>query len=256
MSRARFVDGRGRVPSDARGFGVVEGLTGLLLTVLLLQLGWGLLRVHVRAITELVDRAESADAGATVHGLLRQDLRGGLRERDSGPAAGDSISLRAFRGVALPCDTGASRGDGLTVLFRGTRTPDPEKDSLLVLDRRGRWRRAGLRARRTHVGPAPGLCPAVSSGTVERWRLSSGAGDAVLLRLFERGSYHLTGGALRYRRGQGGRQPLTGVVLDDLASALDGGAGPVVRVRLGFRTGAGRAPLESWPGAIRGRISR
>lgn len=256
MSRARFVDGRGRAPSAARGFSVAEGLTGLLLTVLLLQLGWGVLRVHARAITELVDRAESADAGATVHGLLRQDLRGGLRERDSGPAAGDSISLRAFRGVGLPCDAGAGRGDGLTVLFRGTRTPDPEKDSLLVLDRRGRWLRTGLRARRALVGLAPGPCAAAASGTVERWRLSSGADDAVLLRLFERGSYHLTGGALRYRRGEGGRQPLTGVVLDDRASALDEGAGSVLRVRLGFRRGAGGATLKSWPGAIRGRVSR
>jgi hypothetical protein len=31
----------------------------------------------------------------------------------------------------------------------------------------------------------------------------------VLARLFERGSYHLTGSALRYRRGGSGRQPLT-----------------------------------------------
>ncbi len=256
MRRARFVDRRGRAAWGARGFSVVEGLTGLLLTVVLLQVGWGVLRVHGRAISELVDRAESADAGATVHGLLRRDLRGGLRERDSGPAAGDSISLRAYRGVGLPCDTGARRGRGLTVLFRGTRAPDPEKDSLLVLDRTGRWRRLRLRARRALTGLAPGLCAAGGSGTVERWNLSRGPGDPVLLRLFERGSYHLTGGALRYRRGEGGRQPLTGEVLEDRASALGGGIGPRVRVRLGFRTAAGTAPLGSWSGTIWARVPR
>jgi hypothetical protein len=33
--------------------------------------------------------------------------------------------------------------------------------------------------------------------------------QTVLVRLFERGSYHLSGSALRYRRGGSGRQPLT-----------------------------------------------
>ncbi len=36
----------------------------------------------------------------------------------------------------------------------------------------------------------------------------------VLARLFERGSYHVSGAALRYRRGRGGRQPLTPEVFD------------------------------------------
>jgi hypothetical protein len=38
--------------------------------------------------------------------------------------------------------------------------------------------------------------------------LSEGARPS-LVRLFESGEYHLADGALRYRRGGGGRQPLT-----------------------------------------------
>lgn len=44
---------------------------------------------------------------------------------------------------------------------------------------------------------------------LETWVLSPPPARTVLTRVFERGSYHLVGGALRYRRGEGGRQPLT-----------------------------------------------
>jgi hypothetical protein len=60
---------------------------------------------------------------------------------------------------------------------------------------------------------AVSACP----GGARRWRedgrrdglLVPEPTDPVLGRIFEGGSYHFSGGALRYRRGAGGRQPLT-----------------------------------------------
>ena len=43
--------------------------------------------------------------------------------------------------------------------------------------------------------------------------LWSAPAEPILLRFFETGSYHLGDDALRYRRGSGGRQPLTEPVL-------------------------------------------
>jgi hypothetical protein len=45
---------------------------------------------------------------------------------------------------------------------------------------------------------------------VQRWKWHQGGAPApVLVRLYERGTYYLADGAFRYRRGAGGRQPLT-----------------------------------------------
>ena len=84
-----------------------------------------------------------------------------------------------------------------------------------MLDAEGRWRAVDLvsvAAEPSCAGEAPFDAGVGSVG--ERWRLGAAPADPVLLRLFETGSYHLSGGALRYRRGSGGRQPLTAAVLE------------------------------------------
>ena len=143
---------------------------------------------------------------------LREELAAGVAGRDWSAHPPDSIRLRAFRSTALVCAAGAD--SSVVVIRYGGRRPDPSKDSVLVLAASGGWSAAGL------DGVAQEGCPAgvhggrPSGAAVERWRLSEAATGPVLVRLYERGSYHLTGRALRYRRGGGGRQPLTAEVLD------------------------------------------
>ena len=83
--------------------------------------------------------------------------------------------------------------------------PDPARDSVLVLGVDGGWRAFDLE----DVSPAEG-CAGVEGERGFEWGWQNQDAPApVLVRSFERGEYHLADGALRYRRGFGGRQPLT-----------------------------------------------
>ncbi|MEN8374655.1 MAG: hypothetical protein ABFS34_04340 [Gemmatimonadota bacterium] len=162
--------------------------------------------------------------------------------------AGDSMVIRAVRGVGIVC---ASAGSDVLVRFRGMRSPDPAKDSVLLSGA------AVERAMDLQADAAdPGGCAAAEGEEIRRWQTAAGALDpGSVLHLFERGSYHVSGGALRYRRGRGGRQPLTdealapgggfavegppaALVLDLVVSLPDGGDPQAWRVA---------ARLWNWP---------
>ncbi|MDH5589515.1 MAG: hypothetical protein OEZ37_05670, partial [Gemmatimonadota bacterium] len=108
------------------------------------------------------------------------------------------------------------------VWYRGDRDADPEKDSLIWWEEPGGWTTAAL-----EWIDGGGTCPGAREDVATSvWTLSRTPGNDVrLVRLFERGSYHLQGAALRYRRGAGGRQPLTPETLSRSGSgfALAGG---------------------------------
>jgi hypothetical protein len=111
--------------------------------------------------------------------------------------------------VATICE---SLDDSTLVVRRNSsRQVDPAKDSVLVLDVEGRWHPVDLVAVRPEpaCAAAPVLFEGRVSSVVEHWRVRPPTPDPVLLRVFEAGSYHLAGATLRYRRGSGGRQPLT-----------------------------------------------
>lgn len=182
---------------------MIELLVVLALLSLVVQLGWTVLSGQRRAATALSVRAEGLETIRTVGWLLPQELSGGEPEGDWW-AAGDSIVLRAFRGVGFVLGDSV-RGDSVRVCYRGIRNPAPEKDSVLLLGIDGRWRAHDL-VRRALLS---GACVQTADASKEEWVLSPEPGRSVLVRLFERGSYHLSLGALRYRRGEGGRQPLT-----------------------------------------------
>jgi len=62
----------------------------------------------------------------------------------------------------------------------------------------------------TSVSSAVACAATGDSTSLETWRLDVPIQPGMLVaRLYERGSYHLSGSALRYRRGASGRQPLT-----------------------------------------------
>lgn len=236
--------GFGRGGGESLGFTLLEALVAVLLNGFVLHAGWQLVRVHRTAARAVVASASRIGAGSVAHAVLRREIRAGVRGRDLGEPIRDTVGLRVFRGTALPCRGGEP--GGLEVVYRGLRGVDPGKDSVLVLDREGGWTAADL-LRSGPSSPERSQCPTSVEGSRFRWVLEPEPEHLPLaLRVFERGSYHLAGRALRYRRGRGGRQPLTGEVFAD-TSALEPHPGGGLRIRLHFDpSGVEEDPARSW----------
>ncbi|MBI4541237.1 MAG: hypothetical protein HY704_17180 [Gemmatimonadetes bacterium] len=221
---------------------VATGLLGLLAALAL-----GTLSAQHRAAEAVAARAELLETGRIAEVVLGEELRAGVWGRDQLGPAGDSLRVRAFRGLGLVC-SGPGPDSTLRVRYSGLRAPDPAKDSLLLLGADLRWWVAALKAR----APDAERCGSVGADSVERWALDRPAGDAILARIFESGVYSLQGGALRYRRGAGGRQPLTPELLADDGSELVAATPVGVRLRLHVRRphreGRGReSEVTFWP---------
>ena len=196
-----------RLASARAGFTLVEVLVALLLSYLVVALALGTVARQRNVLRLLGGRADRLAAARTARHVLGEEARAGAGE-GAWAVGPDSLSLRAFRGYALVCP-GATDGAELQVWGEGTRAPDPAKDSVLLVLASGRTVALALLER----GPGDVPCR-LGSAPPERWRLSGPVpGDAVAARWFERGVYHLSAGALRYRRGLAGRQPLTPEVL-------------------------------------------
>jgi len=186
------------------GVSLVETLIALVLGLLLVQGALASLARFESARARLVARTDALVALRMGHHALRRETRHGVGGVDW-TVVGDSMPIRAYRGVALVCQHD-STARTIRVSYRGERAPDPAKDSVLLVwpDGRGEVRAV------VGVTPAPSPCPGFDSTRTSEWRLDPGAPRGFLVgRLFERGSYHLSGAALRYRRGSSGRQPLT-----------------------------------------------
>lgn len=214
-----------------RGFTVAEVLAVLLLLLVVLQIGWGLTAAVARAAVQVAERSESLAASRATAWILQEELEGVAAPDDVSAPAGDSVSLRAFRGTGRVCGAGAPAD--VLVRWSGTRAPDPAKDSVLVLGSDGAWTTRALAARALTPGGC-GVGSPAAAGVEERWGLDRPAPAALLLRVFERGSYHLADDAFRYRIGAGGRQPLTPANVDAARSSLT--AAPPARVVLEVAT--------------------
>lgn len=226
---------------SARGAGLVEGVLAVLLLTLLVQGALGVLARQRRAATLLVEWDEAVKTVAIAQWVLADELRAGVAGRDWSTPGSDTVGLRAFRGTALVCPSGVVDGRVL-VHYGGVRRAEPAKDSVLLLDGIGRWRALELVARED----ASERCPGAPGPGTEWWTLA-GLPESVgpVARLFERGSYHVADGALRYRRGSGGRQPLTAPRLGP-GSRLRASAGGGVVVEL--RVPGGREGNGGWGG--------
>ena len=173
---------------------------------------------------------------------LAQELRTGLAGVDWVAGSGDSVAVRAFRGTGVGC---TPAGSPLPVVrYTGLRRPDPTKDSVLVLAADGVWRVAKL------IRARPGVCGDGAQGEV--WEMHPAVPEAVVGRVFERGSYHIAAGAFRYRPGRGGRQPLTAQVLRTGAGVGSGvsGRGAGLDLRLAFDQAPVATTIDSarvWP---------
>lgn len=112
----------------------------------------------------------------------------------------DAIRLRAVRGVGTLCGTS---GAAIEVRYAGTRWPDPEKDSVLIVGLHGEDVR-----RVAHVTSSTACAGATLRIGVEP-PVPPARGVALV---FESGRYDVAQDGLRYRLGLGGRQPLTEAV--------------------------------------------
>ena len=188
---------------------------GLLVEMIVaLSIGAGLLSAlasfvssSVRWHRSIASRAEGLETARTVWAVLDEELTPTRHGRDWTLDADGVLHLRAFRGFGRVCPN--AEGAGLIVAFRGERLPELNRDSVLVLRADGEWVAAPLAS----VGPASAVSGCAVEPTESALRVvgppEGGEPTPVLMRFFERGTYHLEDGAFRYRRGGGGRQPLT-----------------------------------------------
>ena len=188
---------------------MVEAITALLILI-------GVLGLTLRTLVAFRDSmkgtrmtVELLELRRVARHVLFQEVRTGVPWVDWTIGSGDSVDIRAFRGTGIACDT-AVAGSDIAVRYVGLRRPDPAKDSVLALSANGWWSASRLVA----LLSAAGRCGSSTGVGIEVWRLDPPVPGAVVGRIFERGSYHLAAGALRYRRGFGGRQPITAVLLD------------------------------------------
>ncbi|GMR12406.1 MAG: hypothetical protein BMS9Abin29_0595 [Gemmatimonadota bacterium] len=227
-----------------RGTSAVEALLALSLGAGILLSAFGLLSAQRRSANRLLARADGLLARRVTRIVLGEELRRGAEGRDWWAPGGDSVRLRVFRGLAFMCPSGLP--NRVLARYRGSRLPDSRKDSVLVLGANGRWQAVDLIAR----ARTPLTCPDAPFETVELWTLNPPASGAVVARVFETGSYHLSGGAFRYRRGRGGRQPLTPNVLVAERSHLGPGLTGGLALELATETpapGESDGPRTLWP---------
>lgn len=145
----------------------------------------------------------------TARVILDGELRA-IAPADIPAASTDSLRIRAFRGGGAVC---GGAGRELWLHFRGARAPDPAKDSVVLI------RASGAEEVLAVDGVSGAACVGDALSLVLREAPREPAAYALL---FESGAYHVADGAVRYRRGAGGRQPLTEALLLDPALARPG----------------------------------
>ena len=198
--------------SGRRGVSLPEVLVALTLGVFVVHMGWSTIRGLERFEEHARGRGDTVLAARVVRSVLRGELAHGVAGRDWWVTA-DSLSLRAFRGTAVVCGPSADSTGALLVAYAGDRRPEPAKDSVELVGSDGSIAYFDLLTASDALDPC---VLAVAGEVVMRWVVDGPLRDRwVAARVFERGGYHLTGSALRYRSGAGGRQPLTPEVWDD-----------------------------------------
>lgn len=225
----------GRPPA---GFTILETLVSLLLSLLLVHVAWSVAASQRTAAARLVHRSGTLAAERAVWWVLGEETGPGRPGRDWRVTDPGVLEVRAFRGGGATCPGVSGSGGWVAVRYRGWRVPDPSKDSVLLVDASGRAAVAAVVERVRDDVPC-----ALRAGERGEWLrlVPEPAARPVLVRIFEAGSYHLEDRAFRYRRGRGGRQPLTAEVLDP--AGTDVGVLPTGAV-VAFRG------LE-WPGSRR-----
>lgn len=232
---------------------LLEVTVALMVGFGLLAVGWGVLARSAMAGRTLLARSEMVEVERLTPWVLERELAGARPLVDWADDP-DGLSLRVFRGAGVRCGpaAGADPEAEVVVGYRGLRQPEPDKDSLELTHADGRRSVVRLASVTTlDAGEDDGACAPGTRPLRLRWLEDEAASGArpgarvVLVRVYERGLYAVDD-AFRYRRGAGGRQPLTVPVLDPGRSLLEAGGGEP-RLEL-VRAGASGA------GAVRVRV--
>lgn len=211
-----------RSPTRSAGAALTEAIVAATLLLLVVQVSWWVTAVQSVVATRVVAGARILDETRLIHHVLTSEIGHGRAGVDWEVENGE-LHLRAFRGTGYRCHT--QPPGGLAVAVSGHREPDPDKDSVLVLTPDGTWTAAALVQRRRNARLE---CQAVAGFRTEVWRLDPPQPQALVGAYFERGAYRFSDGAFRYRRGNGGWQPLTGIgIVADSAGIVPVGTGAV-----------------------------
>lgn len=192
------------------GAALVEALVATVLAALVAAAGTALLQAQSRVATNVTLRSERNDAARSALLTLQAELREASAVTDVHAVARDSIAARIFRGLAIVC---AVREAQIYVRYRGLRLPDIVKDSMLQV---GVENSADIEA----VAPQNSGCSRNPDEVLLALVITESVAPGSMWLIFESGSYHLSGHALRYRRGSESRQPITNEVLDDRGSSF------------------------------------
>jgi type II secretory pathway pseudopilin PulG len=199
--------GCGRSSNDCRaGATLLELLVTMAVMTLLGAALCGLLITQLRVARSLTDRAQAGEAVRLTAAVLQGEARR-LAAADVRAIAVDSLAIRAFRGIGVPCH---SAGSTVHVRYRGDRLPEPSKDSVLAVGTGAGSSAVAL------LDSRPGshtMCRAGSGERVMQLRLAEPIDSAAVVLVFESGRYFISNRALRYRLGAEGRQPLTAELL-------------------------------------------
>lgn len=181
------------------GFTLLELLLGLAGAAAITTALVGLLVTQLRVARAVNRQVADAAAVRTVDAVLRGEL-GHTYAVDLRGSSRDSLAMRFFRAAGPVC---ATDGMDLHTRLLGDRAPDATKDSVLVIREDGSEVTALLVA-------AARTSACTTSAPGENWRLRiTPSARGMWVMVYESGGYHLTSGALRYRIGREGRQPLT-----------------------------------------------
>ncbi len=194
------------------GITLIELIVVTVVSALLTQGTVSAFLAHHRAVVRMSTISEQLATARLARLVMGSEWRAWTDSLGAFSIGSDSAALRVARGIATSCGPAAPGGASVLVRAVGLREPDPAKDSVVWLSAGGGVAVAALMASNPSTEPCPG-----SGGRVYRWRLEPAPVDFRVGRYFERGSYHLTGGAVRYRRGRSGRQPLTPEVVSPTA---------------------------------------
>lgn len=208
MSASRWGANRGR-PGRA-GASLVELV--LVLVLFSLVLG-GLGRFAAgqgRLARTQLEATRFAEAVRASRIILAGDIRA-VSVHDVVAIGPDSVRIRAFRGGGGVCSVSGAQ---LGVRYRGYRQPDPTKDSVALITAVGEEYRAVEEV--SYAGcDGEGILLGMDAAA---------AAEPAFILVFETGAYHLADGALRYRRGMSGRQPLVEAILSPTSFRVQDGS--------------------------------
>ena len=230
----------------------VEWLIALLILSAVAALSTTAISTILRSGMTALVRADGGAQAHTAANVLRSELSRAAPGIDWSGASGDSLRLRAVRGSGWVCASSPT-GTTVAVVYTGDRAPNPAKDSVRIVNADGSTAVRKLRSRRT------GLRCAGSGLAAELWDLGPAPPKEAVLRLFESGTYAIDRGALRYRTGRGGRQPVAGVSFDStsflVGRTTSGGPHGAVATRIVLPSGPYRDRTVSHAGVMVGRRS-